>query len=207
MKILFSEYRRAEQNLALEQQLVAGSESVVLLYVNEPTVVVGRNQTIEAEVDCDYCRAHNIDVVRRASGGGAVYHDAGNLNYAIICDGGERPLDRDYTEPIVWALRRLGVDAVAGSRGEIKVGDAKVSGSASMVRKGRVLFHGTLLFDSDLDALDAALRGDDSRRGKGVRSIRSKVCNLKSMLSGVPDMPYFIEHLRTALTEFYTQRG
>ena len=190
MKILISEHRRAEENLTLEQQLLAGTEQVVLLYVNERAVVVGRNQTIEAEVDSHYCNAHGIEVVRRRSGGGTVFHDGGNLNYAIICDAGPNPLDRDYTEPIVWALRRLGVEA---------------SGSACMVSRGRVLFHGTLLFDADLTALEAALQGDESRRGKGVRSVRSRVRNLKPMLHDVPDMEHFTERMREAITEFYAQ--
>ena len=205
MKILISEHRRAEENLALEQQLLAGTEQVVLLYVNERAVVVGRNQTIEAEVDSHYCNAHDIEVVRRRSGGGTVFHDGGNLNYAIICDAGPNPLDRDYTKPIVWALRRLGVEATAGARGEIRVGDEKVSGSACMVSRGRVLFHGTLLFDADLTALEAALQGDESRRGKGVRSVRSRVRNLKPMLHDVPDMEHFTERMREAITEFYAQ--
>lgn len=205
MKILVSEHHNATRNLALEQELLACSEPFLLLYVNEPSVVVGRNQTIEAEVDCAYCRAHAIEVVRRQSGGGTVYHDAGNLNYAIICDGGERPLDRDYTEPVVWALRRMGVDAVAGSRGEITVGGAKISGSASMVHRGRVLFHGTLLFDADLSILNAVLRGDTTLRGKGVKSVPSTVCNLKPLLPNIPDMAHFIECLRSMLEEYYSR--
>ena len=206
MEIRFSEYRCAAQNLALEQELLSGSEQVLLLYINDRAVVVGRNQTIEAEVDCEFCRKHDIEVVRRESGGGAVYHDGGNLNYAIICNGGERPLDRDYTEPIVWALQRMGVEAVTGGRGEIMVDGKKVSGSASMVRRGRVLFHGTLLFDSDLDMLNAALRGDDSRRGKGIKSVHSVVGNLKSLLLGVADMQGFIDTLCLNLTEYYKQK-
>lgn len=205
MRILVSEYRDAERNLDLEQELLAGSEEVVLLYINDPAVIVGRNQTIEAEIDGDYCMQHGIKVVRRKSGGGAVYHDGGNLNYAIICNGGERPLDRDYTEAVVWALRHLGIDAVTGKRGEIRVGESKISGSASMVSGGRVLFHGTLLFNADLTRLEAALQGDDSRRGKGVKSVRSKVTNLAPMLPDIANIDGFTERLRLALTEFYSR--
>lgn len=205
MRILVSEYRDAERNLDLEQELLAGSEEVVLLYINDPAVIVGRNQTIEAEIDGDYCMQHGIKVVRRKSGGGAVYHDGGNLNYAIICNGGERPLDRDYTEAVVWALRHLGIDAVTGKRGEIRVGESKISGSASMVSGRRVLFHGTLLFNADLTRLEAALQGDDSRRGKGVKSVRSKVTNLAPMLPDIANIDGFTERLRLALTEFYSR--
>lgn len=206
MKIIVSEHRRAEQNLALEQKLLSSSEEAVLFYVNDSTVVVGRNQTIEAEVDLDYCKMHGIEVVRRLSGGGAVYHDSGNLNYAIICDGSEHPLDRNYTEPIVWALRELGVDAVTGSRGEITVDGVKISGSACMVHRGRVLFHGTLLFDANLQMLDAALKGDETRRGKGVKSIHSQVGNLKPLLTNIPDITHFIHRLRAAVEVFYSQQ-
>ena len=205
MRILVSEYRDAERNLDLEQELLAGSEEVVLLYINNPAVIVGRNQTIEAEIDGDYCLRHGIKVVRRKSGGGAVYHDGGNLNYAIICNGGERPLDRDYTEAVVWALRHLGIDATTGKRGEIRVGESKISGSASMVSGGRVLFHGTLLFDADLHRLEAALQGDESRRGKGVKSVRSQVANLAPMLPDIANIDGFTERLRLALTEFYSR--
>lgn len=205
MKILFSDSRVAESNLNLEQQLLSGLEEVVLLYVNDRAVVVGRNQTIEAEVDCIYCREHNIEVVRRLSGGGAVYHDEGNLNYAIICNSPEHPLDTDYTRPIVWALNRLGVAATTGSRGEITVDGVKISGSASMVRRGRVLFHGTLLFDSDLQTLNTALRGNTTLQHKGVRSVHSKVCNLKPLLPNIEDMPQFISAITAALTEYYAE--
>lgn len=203
MKIIVSNQHRASDNLALEQTLLASEEDIILLYVNRAAVVVGRNQTIEAEVDRNYCREHDIEVVRRQTGGGAVYHDCGNLNYAIICNSPERPLDKDYTEPIVWALRRLGVDAVTGSRGEITVSGVKVSGSASMVHRGRVLFHGTLLFDANLQTLEAALRGDESLRGRGIKSVRSRTGNLKPMLGSVDDMESFIARMETLLRAFY----
>lgn len=205
MKTLFSDHRRADENLALEQELLSGSEEVVLFYINDSAVVVGRNQTIEAEVNLDYCHRHGIEVVRRLSGGGAVYHDCGNLNYAIICNGGERPLDRDYTEPIVWALRRLGLDAVTGRRGEITVDGVKISGSASMVQRGRVLFHGTLLFDANLETLISSLMGDESQRGKGVKSVRSQVGNVKPLLPAIPTIDLFASYLRAAVEEFYNQ--
>ena len=205
MRILFSDSRVAESNLNLEQQLLADKEEVVLLYVNDRAVVVGRNQTIEAEVDCIYCREHNIEVVRRQSGGGTVYHDKGNLNYAIICNSPEHPLDTDYTRPIVWALNRLGVAATTGSRGEITVDGVKISGSASMVRRGRVLFHGTLLYNTDLQTLDHALRGSELLRGKGVKSVRSDVINLKPLLPEIESVERFVEQLIANLQSYYSK--
>lgn len=205
MKILFSNSRKATENLALEQQLLLGSEQVVLLYINDRTVVVGRNQIVEAEVDCNYCQKSGIEVVRRLSGGGAVYHDGGNLNYAIICDAGSNPLDRDYTQPIVWTLKQMGVDALEGNRGQITVEGEKISGSASMVSRGRVLFHGTLLFDSDLQMLNNALRGDESLRGKGVKSVHSTVRNLKQLLPHIPTVNHFVEEIERWLAMYYEQ--
>ena len=194
-------------NLAFEEYVLQNLRQgdILILWQNANSVIVGRNQNAEAEINRAFVEEHGIKVVRRKSGGGAVYHDGGNLNYAIICNGGERPLDRDYTEAVVWALRRLGIDAVAGKRGEIRVGESKISGSASMVSGGRVLFHGTLLFDADLHRLEAALQGDESRRGKGVKSVRSQVANLAPMLLGVADIEAFTERLRAILTEFYSQ--
>lgn len=206
MKIIISKYRSAEQNLALEQSLLEGSDEAILLYVNERCVVVGRNQVIDAEIDTEFCRRFGIEVVRRQSGGGTVYHDLGNLNYAIICNASQNPLDKEQNAPIVWALQQLGVDAKGGRRGEITVGDAKVSGSASMVRRGRVLFHGTLLFDADLAALEAALKGREELRGKGVASVRSKVANLKPLLSGCDTIEEFAQQIKEALEKFYHQR-
>ena len=198
MRIIFNNSRKATENLALEQQLLSGPESVVLLYINDKTVVVGRNQTIDAEVDCGH-------LARRRSGGGAVYHDGGNVNYAFIVDAGKNPLDRDYTEPIVWALREMGVTATAGSRGEITVEGKKISGSASMVKRGRVLFHGTLLYNTDLQTLDRALRGNELLRGKGVKSVRSDVINLKPLLPEIESVERFVEQLIANLQSYYSK--
>ena len=100
---------------------------VLLFYINRPSVIVGRNQRIEAEVDTDYCLRHGIEIVRRLSGGGTVYHDYGNINYAFIVDKDERPvLDRDFATPIIDALRPLGVEAVSGERKELLVGGSSI---------------------------------------------------------------------------------
>ncbi len=168
---------------ALEEYLLTErpEKDVLLFYINRPSVIVGRNQTIEAEVDEEYCRRQGIEVIRRMSGGGTVYHDRGNINYAFITDKDAVPvLDRDFTTPIVEALASLGIRATVGARKELLCDGYKISGTASHVTRTRQLFHGTLLYDSDLNALSLALRGDRSRRGKGVPSVPSPVANLKA---------------------------
>ncbi|WP_300286034.1 lipoate--protein ligase family protein [uncultured Alistipes sp.] len=166
---------------ALEEYLLTerSFEDVLLFYINRPSVIVGRNQTIEAEVDAAYCRRQGIEIVRRMSGGGTVYHDRGNINYAFIADKDATPvLDRDFTAPVVEALASLGIRATSGPRKELLCDGYKISGTASHVTRTRQLFHGTLLYDTDLDALSLALRGDGTRRGKGVPSVPSPVANL-----------------------------
>ena len=155
-------------------------KDVLLFYINRPSVIVGRNQTIEAEADVEFCRRQGIEIVRRMSGGGTVYHDRGNINYAFISDKNDIPvLDRDFTAPIVEALASLGIRATVGARKELLCNGYKISGTASHVTRTRQLFHGTLLYDSDLNALSLSLKGDRSRRGKGVPSVPSPVANLK----------------------------
>ena len=189
-------------NGLLEEHLLTERPSgdVLLFYINRPSVIVGRNQRIEAEVDTDYCLRHGIEIVRRLSGGGTVYHDYGNINYAFIVDKDERPvLDRDFATPIIDALRPLGVEAVSGERKELLVGGYKISGTASHVARTRILFHGTLLHRTDLGALDRALRGDVSKRGRKVASVPSPVMNLAT-LTGEQETT---EHFLGILTGFF----
>jgi lipoate-protein ligase A len=186
MKIIRSSWSDPVRNCALEEQLLRErSDDVLLLYINSPAVVVGRHQAVAAEVDERFCAAHHIAVARRISGGGAVYHDEGNVNYAFIvnCADNLLALDRDFTGPIVAALRSLGLDAVAGGRGEIRCGDYKISGTASHVSRNRQLFHGTLLYNANLQWLERALKGNPALRGKAVASVPDRVANISSLLS------------------------
>lgn len=191
---------------ALEEFLLTERpfEDVLLLYVNRPSVIVGRNQCVEAEVDLSYCRRHDILVVRRISGGGTVFHDYGNVNYSFISNkGAVALLDRDSTEPVRLALAQWGVKSVAGKRQEILVDGRKVSGTAAYIGAAREMFHGTLLFNTNLETLTLSLRGDVSLRGKRVASVPSPVLNL-SELPGVPSsIEVFIEGLISFFQHFY----
>ena len=175
-------------NLALEEIMTAQADApFVMLWRNRPTVVIGRNQNASIEFDSAYAREHGVAVVRRKTGGGAVYHDLGNLNYSVFAfetDANGRFIDfKSFAEPVLAALRSLGVDAAFSGRNDILVGGRKVSGSAKLVHEGRILFHGTLLFDVDMDAMTAVLTPPYAKiEAKGVASVRARVANLREFL-------------------------
>jgi lipoate-protein ligase A len=139
-------------------------------------------------------------VVRRLSGGGAVYHDLGNLNFSFITqDDGQSFHDYlKFTNPVVDALRKLGVEAELTGRNDIQVGERKISGNAQFTSKGRMFSHGTLLFDSEMEHIVSALKVNaDKIKSKGIKSIRSRVANITEFLT----KPMTIEQFRTALLE------
>lgn len=161
------------------------------LWRNRPSVIVGLNQNVYAEVNLDYLDAQGICLVRRSTGGGAVYHDLQNLNYTLV--------GRDVSPvPVVEALRRLGVPAELSGRNDIFVEGRKVSGYARRVWRDRELIHGTLMYDVDLDTLARALDVPGSKLAvKGVASVRSRVANLKEYLPGFASL----DELQAALQE------
>ena len=177
-------------NLAMEEYLFDGMDRVeayLMLWQNDNTVVVGKHQNTAREVDAAYVAEKNIRVVRRLSGGGAVYHDMGNLNFTIIQDAQtDGKLDfACFTAPLVAALQSLGVHAVAGGRNDVTVDGAKFSGNAQYVREGRVMHHGTIMVSSDLSVLGRVLQvSQDKFKDKAVNSVRARVTNLAPYLSG-----------------------
>ena len=172
-------------NLALEELLAADyAQEFFMLWRNANAIIVGRNQNTAAEIDADAVRELGVKVVRRVPGGGAVYHDLGNINYTVARDG--RILGQasfaECAGPVVAALKRMGVPAEFSGRNDIIVNDRKVSGSARSVVGSRTLFHGTMLFDVNLGILGRVLRPDESKiRAKGIKSVRSRVMNLKEL--------------------------
>mgnify|MGYP001025553643 CR=1 FL=1 len=184
-------------NLAIEEyalrNLPAG-EDYLLFYINEPSIIIGKNQNTMEEINADYVQEHGIHVVRRLSGGGAVYHDLGNLNYSFITDDDGQSFHnfRKFTQPVVDALRKLGVQAEVTGRNDIQVGDRKISGNAQYAAKGRMFTHGTLLFDSKLENVAAALKVNaDKIKSKGIKSIRSRVANIREFLDREMSMEEF----------------
>ncbi|MBQ9413169.1 MAG: lipoate--protein ligase [Oscillospiraceae bacterium] len=192
-------------NLAFEEYVLTRRRDgdYLILWQNQNTVVVGNNQITEAEINRPWIEAHGVKVVRRATGGGAVYHDLGNLNYSFLTD--YRPEDQlsmeRFTRPVVRALRALGADAEATGRNDILVAGKKVSGTAQKIAGGRILHHGTLLFDSDPEAIASALRADPQKfQSKVGKSVRSRVGNIRDALPEDMTLRRFWDYLKAALS-------
>ncbi len=176
------------RNLAMEEYILTGMgmrEPVLFFYVNAPSIIIGRHQNTLDEIDQDFIHSHKIRVVRRCSGGGAVYHDLGNLNYSLIRPGDTRA-SSDFSvllQPILDALHELGLPAEKSGRNDLTLNGAKFSGNAYYHNRSGSVLHGTLLFDSDLSVLAKALKPRPEKlQSKGVRSVRSRVCCIKEAL-------------------------
>lgn len=192
-------YNLAFEELVLERRR---DGEYLLLWQNDNTVVVGRNQNTEAEINREFVEAHGIRVVRRSTGGGAVYHDLGNLNYSFITDAGdaERLTMERFTRPVVEALRGLGLRAEASGRNDILVEGRKVSGTAQRLARDRILHHGTLLFSADPGMVAGALNADPAKfRSKSAKSVRARIGNIRDFLSADMEIGEFWEYLKTAL--------
>jgi lipoyltransferase and lipoate-protein ligase len=172
-------------NIALETYLVENrltDQPLLLFYINEPSIIIGRNQNTVEEVNQRYVEEHGIHVVRRMSGGGAVYHDLGNFSYCFIQE--EHGPARDFsvfTRPVIEALHQMGVaGARLEGRNDLLIDGKKFSGNAMYIRNGRMTAHGTILYDADLDAVTAALKPRaDKIESKGIKSVRSRVTNIR----------------------------
>jgi lipoate-protein ligase A len=193
----------ARVNLALEEYVFRHKpveEDVLLLYVNAPAIIIGRNQNTIEEIDADVVAERGITVVRRVSGGGAVYHDLGNLNFSFMTPDVKGRFNRydTFTRPVIEVLHDLGVPAELGGRNDILVDGRKISGNAQFASPTRMFSHGTLLLDSDLDAVTAALRPRPGKvESKGVKSIRSRVANISEFSSAQVD----VDELRERIVE------
>lgn len=176
-------------NLAIEEYLLktmdVEKEPVLLFYINQPSIIIGKNQNTIEEINTDYVEDNGIIVVRRLSGGGAVYHDLGNLNFSFITnDDGDSFMNyKKFTQPVVDALAKMGVNAELSGRNDILAEGRKVSGNAQFSTKGRMFSHGTLMFDTEIDAVVSALKvKKDKVESKGIKSIRSRVANISEFL-------------------------
>jgi lipoate-protein ligase A len=194
-------------NLAIEEFALKHldiNETYLLFYINEPSIIIGKNQNTVEEINSEYVREQGIHVVRRLSGGGAVYHDLGNLNFSFITkdDGNSFHDFKKFTDPVVKALKKLGVNAELSGRNDILAEGKKISGNAQFSTKGRMFSHGTLLFDSEIENVVSALNVRmDKIESKGIKSIRSRVTNIREHLKEDMTMEEFKETLLTYLFE------
>ena len=188
-------------NLAIEEYVLRNldeNESYLLFYINEPSIIIGKNQNTIEEINTEYVEKNNIKVVRRLSGGGAVYHDLGNLNFSFITkdDGDSFHNFLKFTEPVVKALRKMGVNAELSGRNDLLAEGRKISGNAQFSTKGKMFSHGTLLFNSEMDHIVSALKvRKDKIESKGIKSVRSRVANIIEFLKE----PMTIEEFRSEL--------
>ncbi len=175
-------------NLALEEyclKYLDPEETYLLFYINQPSIIIGKNQNTIEEINTKYVEDNGIKVVRRLSGGGAVYHDKGNLNFSFITkdDGDSFHNFKKFTEPVIQALEKLGVKAELSGRNDIMADGRKISGNAQFATRGRIFSHGTLLFDSEIEHVVSALNVKKEKiESKGIKSIRSRVANISELM-------------------------
>lgn len=186
-------------NLALEEYVLQNfgeKDTYLLFYINKPSIIIGRNQNTIEEINTNYVDENGIKVVRRLSGGGAVYHDEGNLNFSFLTkdDGESFQNFAKFTKPMVEALNNLGVPAELQGRNDLAANGRKISGNAMFSTKGRMFSHGTLMLDSEIENVVSALNVKMEKiKSKGIKSIRSRVANISEFLDEKISMDEFKE--------------
>jgi len=201
MKCIISPYTSCYHNIASEEYYMTEfDDDIFYLYINAPSIIIGRHQNAYAEINQQYVHEKGIDVVRRLSGGGAVYHDHGNLNYGFITRSRGQDISeifRTFTAPIVDALQEMGADARFSGRNDLVIDEKKISGVAQFHRGDKVLLHGTLLYSADMTNVSKSLNADPRKfQDKSVKSIRSRVTNISPYLNE----PLSIDEFASALS-------
>ncbi|MBP5275137.1 MAG: lipoate--protein ligase [Abditibacteriota bacterium] len=196
-------------NMACEEYLLKdfpSPEPVFMLWQNSPAIIIGKNQNTLEEINLNYVKQSGIAVVRRLSGGGAVYHDKGNLNFTIITRYQSGFLDSMdmFTRPVIGALEDLGVKAELKGRNDISIGGRKFSGNSQTVAGGRILHHGTIMLDVNTDVLSKALAVPKAKiESKGIKSVRKRVTNVNAHLAKPVTPEEFASLLRNRMAEEY----
>lgn len=192
-------------NLAVEEYLLYNStDDIFMLWQNAPTVVIGKNQNAYAEVNVDVAKQKGIKISRRITGGGAVYHDLGNINYTFITSRDKaKVLDYEYfTKPIINALAQLGLNCSLSGRNDLECNGRKFSGNAQFCTDERILHHGTILFNTDVSEMGSVLKVDKEKlEFKAVKSHKSRVINLSEMLDKAIGVESFIEYIQRYVIE------
>lgn len=184
-------------NLAIEEYALKHlpmEESYLLFYINQPSIIIGKHQNTIEEINQEYCKENNVQIVRRLSGGGAVYHDLGNLNFSFITkdDGQSFHNFLKFTQPVIDALQKMGVNAELSGRNDLQVGEKKISGNAQFSTRGRMFSHGTLMFNLNLDNVQASLNVNPEKfKSKSTKSVRSRVANISDLMEGTMTIEEF----------------
>ncbi len=209
MKYIVNKSNNPAYNIALEayafRELVDEDE-VFILWINEPAIIIGKHQNAVQEINKEYTDAHGIHVVRRLSGGGAVYHDLNNLNYTIISNkADEGAFDfKTFSQPVIATLADLGVKAEFTGRNDLEIDGKKFCGNAQAYYKGRMMHHGCLLFDVDMTVLGNALKvSKDKIESKGVKSVRARVTNILNELPEKITVQEFSDKILDKMKETY----
>ncbi len=204
MRTILNESNNPSYNLAWEEYIfkhVACHDDILLLWQNVDSVIIGRNQNVWEEVNLDYAIKHQIPIIRRISGGGAVYHDLGNLNFSIITNEFKDSISnyRKFTEPLIDALADLGIEAVFHGKSDVFIGDKKISGNAQSYYQNRMLHHGTILFHASIDHMAEVLKQPTHEIDSiGVKSNRSQVTNVSRFMHHPMEMDAFKSFLLKA---------
>ena len=186
--------------LALEEWAVTNAPGSLFVWSVDPTVIFGRNQDMEAEVNVPYCREHSIQMYRRKSGGGCVYADGGNLMISYITSEPDvnRAFDA-YLSSLASALRGMGLDAVRTEHNDVLVADRKVSGNACYATPTGCIVHGTLLYDTDFTEMERAITPSKEKLdSKGIKSVRQRVANLKEF-----GVDFSFDDLRSRVVDYF----
>ena len=198
MLLIYNEKTNPYFNLAMEEYFLKNAtEDIFLLWRNESAIIVGKNQNTLSEINYDYVKSNNITVVRRQSGGGAVFHDLGNICFTFISSNNNTFSDfKRFTIPIIEALKGLGINAEFSGRNDLLIDGKKFSGNAQYNYKDKVMHHGTLLFSSEINDISDALKVKASKfKDKSVKSVKSRVTNISQHLNQKMDVLEFKDYL------------
>lgn len=195
-------------NLALEQYVfdhLGQEQPCFMLWQNDNTIVVGKHQNTIGEINPAFVKEHGIRVARRLSGGGAVYHDMGNINFTFVAKhDGDSFNFSTFCIPVINALESMGVPAEVSGRNDMTIHGQKFSGNSQYVKHGHIMHHGTIMYDSDLSVVAKALNvPKDKIESKGLQSVRSRITNVKPHVQGDFTTQQFFNRLKDFMFKQY----